>query len=720
MRLSSLAIVSSAFTSAAVLSLVAAAFSAGAVEDRTEIDVRHTLDTHQMDWAEVQADGLRVNLSGLAPSEAARFNAITVTGQVVDAARVIDLMQVQAAEAIQPPDFSVEILRNEDTLSLIGLIPAATNRDRLTETLGDIDGIGSITDLLETARYPVPGGWIEAVTFAIEALNELPRSKISVAPNHVRIDAAVESTAAKNDLQRRLERALPDGVDLSLTLTAPRPVIAPFTVRFLVDDSGARFDACSADNAEDIAMIEEAARAAGLEGAMRCRIGLGMPSPDWAQAVSTGIAGLTELGGGAITFTDADISLVAAEGTAQGLFDRVVGELENDLPDLYALHATLPVAPSEDEEEGPPEFTATLSPEGMVQLRGRISDELSRNATQSYAQSRFGASAVYTAARLDEDLPDGWTIRVLAALEALSKLSNGVVTVTPDDLVIAGDTGNENAQAEIAQLLATQLGDGASYDISVVYQEKLDPIASLPTPEECLRELRGIQEVAKINFEPGSATISADSMGAMDDIAEVLKACGDIPLEISGHTDSQGREEMNQALSQERATAVLNELRMRRVLTSGYTAVGYGESQPIADNGTEEGREVNRRIEFRLLAPEVPEEITDAALETTGEVAESAAEALATDDEGSGDADFDTTEGAPMHDLTEAVEVEGSGDESGDAISDEALDTTGEVASESGDDAEVNGADADSGLDPEGETGAEEATEEQTEAGATQ
>ena len=74
--------------------------------------------------------------------------------------------------------------------------------------------------------------------------------------------------------------------------------------------------------------------------------------------------------------------------------------------------------------------------------------------------------------------------------------------------------------------------------------------------------------------------------------------CGDIRLEIGGHTDSQGREQMNLNLSQSRANSVLFELQRRRVLTKNIIAKGYGESQPIASNDTEQGREINRRIEF--------------------------------------------------------------------------------------------------------------------------
>ncbi len=71
-------------------------------------------------------------------------------------------------------------------------------------------------------------------------------------------------------------------------------------------------------------------------------------------------------------------------------------------------------------------------------------------------------------------------------------------------------------------------------------------------------------------------------------------------MEIAGHTDAQGGEGSNLALSQARAEAVLLGLQGRRVLVGSLTAMGYGEARPIADNDTEEGREANRRIEFTL------------------------------------------------------------------------------------------------------------------------
>lgn len=614
MRLSSLFMIIGTFFVAALLSLLTANLSVKLIEESSEIGVRDMLDESGMTWAEVQADGLQVTLAGIAPTEALRFAALSTAGTVVDAARVIDDMQVKAAAALAPPRFSAEILQNDAGLSIIGLMPASTDLDAVLDRVRDVSGARPVTDLIDIANYPAPRGWEDALGFALAAMENLPRAKVSVEAGRVSITAITDSAEEKADLERDLQRASPPGLRVTMDVSAPRPVITPFTLRLVKDSESTRFDACSADTEATRDLIVGAAKAAGLTGAGRCIVGMGVPSPNWGQAVQQAISALNELGAGSVTFLDADVTLVAAEGTSQSDFDRVVGELENRLPDVFALSAKLPK--TVDPNQGPPEFVATLSPEGQVQLRGRLSDENLRNVTDSYAKAAFGSDNVYTATRLVDDLPASWPVRVLTGLEALAQLSNGTVSVTPDTLTVSGDTGNPNANATVASLLASKLGEAAEFDIRITYLEELDPIASIPTPEECAAEIAAIVAASKINFEPGSATIDASALATMDDIAEILRECGDIPLEIQGYTDSQGREEMNLVLSQARAQSVLNELQARRVLTSTFTAQGYGEADPIADNDTEEGREANRRIEFKLKVPAASSAEDETALES--------------------------------------------------------------------------------------------------------
>jgi OOP family OmpA-OmpF porin len=466
--------------------------------------------------------------------------------------------------------------------------------------------------------------------FALEALEFLPRSKISVTSGAVEIKAMSESARDKRRLESDLNRRAPEDVALTLNITAPRPVITPFTLRYVIDEGGARFDACSAETEDAKDRILNAAFAAGLEGQATCTVGMGVPSPNWATAVEQAIKALSEIGMGSVTFSDADITLVAAESTTQAQFDRVIGELENDLPDVFALHSVLTKPTESDVASEIPEFTATLSPEGLVQLRGRLNDETARTTVETFAKARFGSTSIYNAARLDEDLPGRWSLRVLTALDGLSRLSHGLIVVTPELISISGKTGNTDTNAEIARLFANQLSETDRFQIRVEYVEALDPIASLPTPDECEAEVAKILDARKINFEPGSDKPDAEAASILDDIADVLRTCEELKMEIGGHTDSQGREEMNQALSQRRAQAVLNALRERQVLTASFSAKGYGESQPIADNDTEEGRDANRRIEIKLIRPEPTKES-----ETTLESMEKAAQDTAQEEQAS-------------------------------------------------------------------------------------
>ena len=596
------------------LSYVGAILSVDVIEDSTEKNVRGALDEALLDWAEVQADGLRVILSGTAPSEALRFKAITTAGTVVDSARIEDTLDIAVTEPLVAPRFSVEILRNDGGVSLIGLVPKDTERRQLAARFSVATGGAPVADLLESSDFDSPQGWAQALDFAVEATALLPRSKISVAVDQIDVTAVTNSVEEKTRVEREMLGLLPTGISVALNVSAPRPVITPFTLRFLIDEAGARFDACAADDPAAVEQITRAARDAGLADPPDCVLGLGVPSPSWGEAAAQSIRALGRIGSGELTLSDVDISLIADEKTDQAVFDRVVGELENSLPDLFSLHAVLPEIDAH-ETEGPPEFLAILSPEGQLQMRGRLPDILSRDAVEGFARAHFAGGQIYMAARIEEHVPTGWPVRAMVALEALAELNNGSVVVEPEILTLKGRSGNPDARANITRILSDGLGEGQRFALEIAYDAALDPALLIPTPEECLSDIQAAMAANKITFEPSSATISEAAQVTIDTIGEILKACGDLRLEIQGHTDSQGRESMNLTLSQSRAEAVIEELMNRRILVSNISAVGYGETRPIADNDTEEGREANRRIEFRLIQPDAPTPAPDSTEE---------------------------------------------------------------------------------------------------------
>jgi len=256
-----------------------------------------------------------------------------------------------------------------------------------------------------------------------------------------------------------------------------------------------------------------------------------------------------------------------------------------------------------------------LTDAGRLTLAGRLPDARIRAAVQAFARARFGAEAVELEARVDENLPQGWSVRVLTALEALAELHHGSVTVTEASIDVNGVSGNPDVSSQVTQAIVQGLGASAEFAINVMYDEALDPVAQAPTPDNCEARVRDIIAETKITFDPGSIEINTATGRVIDDIADVLRECGELPFEVAGYTDSQGREETNLGLSLARATAVINALMNRRVLVSSLVAQGYGAADPIADNATEAGREANRRIEFTLIRPEPEPVPLDPALE---------------------------------------------------------------------------------------------------------
>ena len=90
-------------------------------------------------------------------------------------------------------------------------------------------------------------------------------------------------------------------------------------------------------------------------------------------------------------------------------------------------------------------------------------------------------------------------------------------------------------------------------------------------------------------------------MGEINRIVTLMKENPDLKFSVEGHTDSTGNEVSNQTLSEARSKAIVDKLIELGIATDRLTASGKGQSSPIADNGTDEGRAKNRRVEFVKL-----------------------------------------------------------------------------------------------------------------------
>ncbi|MCJ7558101.1 MAG: OmpA family protein [Gammaproteobacteria bacterium] len=106
---------------------------------------------------------------------------------------------------------------------------------------------------------------------------------------------------------------------------------------------------------------------------------------------------------------------------------------------------------------------------------------------------------------------------------------------------------------------------------------------------------------SNVTFATNSSDLRPEFFGVLDSVNLVLKQYDKTVIEVAGHTDSTGTEQYNQALSERRAGTVATYLVNRGVLEMRVITIGVGETRPVADNSTESGRAINRRVELTLV-----------------------------------------------------------------------------------------------------------------------
>jgi len=135
--------------------------------------------------------------------------------------------------------------------------------------------------------------------------------------------------------------------------------------------------------------------------------------------------------------------------------------------------------------------------------------------------------------------------------------------------------------------------------------EQVEDVIQAPEPKPlpeitCQQDFDALLSSNQILFATNSANIDSLSHSLLSNLIEVANQCPNAKIEIGGHTDSSGSDDYNQRLSQARATSVMSYLINNGIKSNRLTAVGYGETSPVADNESYAGKAKNRRIEFNV------------------------------------------------------------------------------------------------------------------------
>jgi len=202
---------------------------------------------------------------------------------------------------------------------------------------------------------------------------------------------------------------------------------------------------------------------------------------------------------------------------------------------------------------------------------------------------------------------DDWIGKAVALVGSLGQgLQSGSIIVNPaaDVVTTSGKVDTGQAKREISDASESFIAalEASGFDVT-------DGVLGPPKPppptkqevEELDRTLAELIDGKVVEFEFGSDQLTDVGETLLDEFLVALREFPTVSVEIDGHADAQGTPERNMVLSQERAQAVVDYFVAHGEDPDRFVAVGYGDTRPIADNSTAEGRQKNRRIEFIAL-----------------------------------------------------------------------------------------------------------------------
>jgi OOP family OmpA-OmpF porin len=412
----------------------------------------------------------------------------------------------------------------------------------------------------------------------------LDKSRVSVSGRDVTLAADAFSEEGRHSAVAAIE-AVP-GVRLVDDETGLIPEARPFVWSAERDVVRVTLTGSSSLPASKGKLLE-AARAdlGGVEVVDQTNLSRGAPQR-FDEAALLLLDQVARLKDGKITISDTKISLA---GMARDLGGReAIAVALKNLPEGFSV--------ASNEIRAPPYiFQANKDPVALtLTLTGYVPDNNVHAAIVAAAGRKFFNEKVVDNLKASVGAPSGFAGAVVPALGALSRLSTGTLVVSDREAKLSGDALYDAAPGQLRGNLLKDFPQGwqLKADISV------KPAAAPVDATVCQQLFSEVLAKGTIRFESGRSSLDPDSAGLLDHLIEIALRCPTNNIEVAGHTDTDGEAATNQALSEKRAQAVVEYLVKAGLPAGRFTAIGYGSTQPVAVNDTDEGKARNRRIEF--------------------------------------------------------------------------------------------------------------------------
>ncbi|GGX58677.1 hypothetical protein GCM10011309_05070 [Litorimonas cladophorae] len=249
-------------------------------------------------------------------------------------------------------------------------------------------------------------------------------------------------------------------------------------------------------------------------------------------------------------------------------------------------------------------FNAVKDSNGNVTLSGYVPSQTAKADVLLAANRIFNTKPIDRKIQVANGAPDGRFLEVTEKyMTELSRLDKGRFSQEGYNGLISGTSTDVGVRRDInlvGQSLPGNYASGFAANI-VVPEMAADNVGEVKSESVCQTLFDDLKSDSRILFETGKANIKgAESFDFLNKLASAANQCASFRIQVDGHTDSVGEADYNQWLSEARAETVKNYLADQQVEANRMTAKGYGESDPRASNDNEEGRAMNRRINFTV------------------------------------------------------------------------------------------------------------------------